>query len=406
MTPIGMSNYINQASMYNPGSSSLHPEFMVFHNDDSLSQLYIKVKPQELLFSRANPGNVLAAGLKINYQLLTSDGTMQLVDSGTVKMSINRRSSTREIVTYLNFKAPQGSNYTLNVTTTDVHREESVINFINVNKSEKHHTQNFLVSSKLNKNPKFYDYIELGDTVLITPRDANLKKARILYFSEKPPIATPPFSTTAVDSVLNFEPDSIWEVDFDKQLAFPHQYEGMYFYEFDKNETNSGFALVSFEEFFPEIKRPAKLIPPLQYITTSSEFKNLNEHENTKLAIDEFWLRLGGSVEKGKELIRIYYSRIYYSNLYFSNHNYGWRTDRGMIFTIFGPPNYVTKNDSTEKWSYNDKRSFKTISFDFHKAPSIYTENHYILKRNYYYNDFWQRAVAKWRKGEIFYLGS
>ena len=59
----------NLAFLYNPSSTPLHPEFIVYHEAKSQSRLYIKVYPVELLFNQANMDNTYQARLKINYVL-------------------------------------------------------------------------------------------------------------------------------------------------------------------------------------------------------------------------------------------------------------------------------------------------------------------------------------------------
>jgi NRPS condensation-like uncharacterized protein len=48
-----------------------------------------------------------------------------------------------------------------------------------------------------------------------------------------------------------------------------------------------------------------------------------------------FWKDCGGSEEKAKELIAIFFRRVNTSNTYFSTTVPGWRTDRGMIYIIY-----------------------------------------------------------------------
>ena len=42
------------------------------------------------------------------------------------------------------------------------------------------------------------------------------------------------------------------------------------------------------------------------------------------------------SLERAKELIKNYYGRLQHANLFFTSYLEGWKTDRGMIFMIFG----------------------------------------------------------------------
>ena len=71
-----------------------------------------------------------------------------------------------------------------------------------------------------------------------------------------------------------------------------------------------------------------------------------------KAALDDFWIKCGGNVDKARELIRIYYTRVLYSNYYFTSYKEGWRSERGMIYIIYGPPDKVYKTSEGESWGY------------------------------------------------------
>jgi hypothetical protein len=103
-----------------------------------------------------------------------------------------------------------------------------------------------------------------------------------------------------------------------------------------------------------------------------------------------------------RELIRIYYNRLSYANLYFTSYKEGWKTDRGMIYMIFGSPNYINKTASTETWEYHNKQKVSIISIKFLKVPSPYTENLYVMQRNDSYTPFWRNSVESWHNGKVY----
>jgi GWxTD domain-containing protein len=149
---------------------------------------------------------------------------------------------------------------------------------------------------------------------------------------------------------------------------------------------------------------PDMMIPPLEYLTTTEEFNSLKKGDTAKLTVDNFWLKAGGNVEMARELIRIYYNRMYYSNLFFTSYKQGWRTDRGMIYMIFGPPSYITKTATSEIWEYYVKQDASNLTITFNKVASPYSENHYVMLRNDSYTRYWRTAVDSWRKGKAYSL--
>ena len=108
-------------------------------------------------------------------------------------------------------------------------------------------------------------------------------------------------------------------------------------------------------------------------------------------------------MEQAKELIRIYYNRVFYANYYFSADREGWKTDRGMIFLVFGPPNTLYKSEDEEKWLYYKKPGV-TIAFTFRKAKTPWSQNLYYLVRNQAPDTHWRQAVESWRAGKVYLL--
>jgi GWxTD domain-containing protein len=140
---------------------------------------------------------------------------------------------------------------------------------------------------------------------------------------------------------------------------------GIYHFRLDKN-ANQGMTLINFGSDFPEMKEARELTEPLAYLSTASEYNQLQAAANAKLALDNFWLQKAGNTARARELIRVYYNRVYYSNLYFTALKPGWETDRGMIYIVFGPPQTVTTAAGQEKWIYYRKNysSSETFTFD------------------------------------------
>lgn len=120
-------------------------------------------------------------------------------------------------------------------------------------------------------------------------------------------------------------------------------------------------------------------------------------------------------MDKARELIRIYYTRALYSNYYFTSYKEGWRSERGMIYIIYGPPDKVYKTSEGESWGYK-KSAVKsrwggrfTVSdsylfFNFKKRKNIFSDNDFFLSRNETLVTFWDKAIASWRKGIVFRL--
>jgi GWxTD domain-containing protein len=166
-----------------------------------------------------------------------------------------------------------------------------------------------------------------------------------------------------------------------------------------------GLTLFNFGENYPRVASVEDMVGPIAYLASSQEFNDLITQANLKLAVDNFWLQAGGNVNTARELIRVYYNRVFFANYFFTSYKEGWKTDRGMMFIVYGPPNILTKRGDTEIWVYYRKKSREPLQFTYSRHENPYTQNDYHLERNFV-NSLWTVAVRDWRSGKIFYTES
>src|SRR6266536_1190578 len=101
-----------------------------------------------------------------------------------------------------------------------------------------------------------------------------------------------------------------------------------------------------------ELESPYKkwLDEEVPYIITSEErsaFKKLGTDEEKENFIEQFWERRNpnpGSPEN--EFKEEYYRRIAYTNEHYASGIPGWKTDRGRIYIMYGPPDEVDSHPS------------------------------------------------------------
>ena len=95
------------------------------------------------------------------------------------------------------------------------------------------------------------------------------------------------------------------------------------------------------------------------YIIADKEraaFKRLKTDEERYMFITQFWLRRdptpGTPVNKFKEE---HYRRIAYANAHFAFQGPGWKTDRGRIYILYGPPDELENHpaDGNQQWLYH-----------------------------------------------------
>jgi GWxTD domain-containing protein len=153
-----------------------------------------------------------------------------------------------------------------------------------------------------------------------------------------------------------------------------------------------------FDEGFPEIYTPEQLRAPLKYITTNKEFDLLMASDQPKAAVDNFWLSKAGNEERAKSLIQKYYRNVEESNAYFTSYLEGWKTDRGLIYTVLGKPNYVYRSENTEEWIYGEPEHRNSLWFTFVKVKNPFTDRDYMLLRSPTFKDPWNITVQSWRR--------
>lgn len=389
----------NVAAIYNPSSTTIHPKFQIYNQDEANTLLYIYLYTPELLFLQSGDSKFPTAKVKVYYKIIKSFEEDDLIDSSTTYLTINRNSEQFSLVTFLKLKNVDLEKYILQVLVKDEYRKKSNISFIEIDKSDKFGEQNFKISYADDMKPIFNNYFYPEQDYLIE-FNQKVPKLFISYYQLDKTLPLPPFSTKYVKFEYP-EPDSIWTIDYKSNVLFNQNKEGIYFIQTDTSQ-NSGKTLINFGNEFPILERTETLIQPLEYLTSSYEFDNLKKIGSNKIAVDFFWLNAGEDINQSKELIRIFYNRVMFANIYFSSFKEGWKTDRGMVYIIFGPPKIVNKKDNYEKWIYSDSRNVKTVSYEFIKRDNKFCNNDYELQRSVGLKNYWQNAVETWLEGKIY----
>lgn len=158
------------------------------------------------------------------------------------------------------------------------------------------------------------------------------------------------------------------------------------------------------DDDYPVVNKRHQLVEPLRYLTTQKEFADLqaSHPDSIKYLADQFWLARAGSVERAKNLVKAYYSRVQRANELFTSFKEGWKTDRGMIYIVFGPPNVVYRYADREVWIYGDDSSALQYRFTFTLTKLPFSGFYYVLERNENYRFIWGQAVDAWRNGRVY----
>jgi GWxTD domain-containing protein len=396
------------ASLYNPSQLSLHPDYSIFHENDRFSVLYIRAYPAELKFSQANEQAEYRALLSIKYRLIQiddpgSEGTV--VDSAAITFKLLEQDEKRPaFFASLTIPVSSGKRYLLRLQAEDLNRGSIGLEYLFVDKSNVYSAQNFKVISLFSGYPKFMRFFIPGEKFNIRYRDPAKDSIYIDYFRMASELPRPPITASA-DYTVKTTPDTSFVFPLVDTAHYDLRQEGMYFVRIDPRH-EQGLSLFNFGGSFPEVKTPRELMEPLFYLATLAEYRDLRKEPNLKLAVDNFWLKFGNSVEKSRELIRIYYNRVVYSNLYFTANKEGWKTDQGMIFILFGPPSRIQMTGTGERWYYFAHRRSNPIEFRFDRKPDAFANQNLVWVKTTESQMFWNEAVRSWRNGKVYSPGS
>ncbi len=159
----------------------------------------------------------------------------------------------------------------------------------------------------------------------------------------------------------------------------------------------------------PGFPRPAtyrELLDAATYIAKRSE---IDPHrlpgtaEEKRKTFEQFWLSLAGDPARAAALIKRYYARVEQANRLYTVTRDGWRSDRGMLYCILGPPAEITNQLDKQTWYYdlsgNPAENTYVFQRVFGYGGGMSVED-YILYRQASYESMWERMVNKWRTGE------
>ncbi len=389
------------ASRYNPSSFVLHPQFKMFHETESYSKLYVKLFTKELRFSSTNEQRINQAIVKVNYKITSSILSKTIIDSSQTSITIKKIVGQTSVISFFKIRDIDLDQYLIEINLIDLYGNKKSQSFIRVNKSNDGNEQYYLSLKVKNNKPLFNEYFKRSDTLFIKNKDTNIKKMSVAYFKPDRNNAEKPFVSKKQEQ-FNLKQDSIWDIPIKTWNAkFSSTKPGIYIIRADSVKIR-GLLKVQFNNAYPMITNSENMLDALQYLLKDEEIKTMQNSVNKKLSIDNFWIKTTGSKERARELIKIWYNRATYSNYYFTSYKEGRKTDRGMIYTVFGPPDDIKYFDDAEKWIYINTKEDTKLDFIFVKQDNSISNNDYSLIRESRYEVYWNKSIKSWRAGKIY----
>jgi GWxTD domain-containing protein len=295
-------------------------------------------------------------------------------------------------------KAHYQKNYILKIIITDLNRKHDCTSYIAINKNDKNQRQNFLILNS-DSTVFFKNYISKDQQIKVQFNDKSKKIIFVKHYAHLPYIATPPYSAN-IDKQTTYSSDSIFSMPLHNGQTsfFKLPKHGICQFLVDTSQED-GLSVYRFYNDFPAVTTPEHMLSCLRYLTSRTEFEKMNLVKDKKQSVDDFWMENGGNPNKAKELVKRFYTRVEEANRYFTSYVEGWKTDRGMIYIVYGLPNVVYRSEFSEVWIYGEPNHILSIYYTFsfeNKSP--FTDNSFILSRSSAYKENWFRTLSSWRK--------
>jgi GWxTD domain-containing protein len=399
--------------LYNPTKNPINPQYNIINKTDELSELSVRFSTSDLFFSEANPQGVATASILITVKLYSISQGKALADTAVLDLSIVKDTGRQEYVYNLPLKVEKGVEYVAEVKILDRLRLIVAQDFVEFNTLSYNNRYNFRVEGHFDKNELFSSVLRIDEYVNLLYSRGHIDSLYISFYKSFREVPDPP-SMLLPEKTLDYDPLQFVAIPYSDSLPMMFPKEGIYLCSIARN-IKDGFTFLNLGSTYPKVTTPEKMIEPLIYLTSQDELAELKSAAKPKAALDDFWIKCGGNVDKARELIRIFYTRVLYSNYYFTSYKDGWRSERGMIYIIYGPPDKVYKTADGESWGYK-KPVIKSkwggrytvtdsyLFFNFKKRENVFSDNDFYLSRSETLVTFWDKAIASWRKGIVFRL--
>lgn len=237
-------------------------------------------------------------------------------------------------------------------------------------------------------------YVASGESLKIENAGSNADFV-ISYYSDEFPPAAPPFSEALarVSSVMTT--DSTMRINQGQPVSFDQN--GLYLVQRDTGSVQ-GTAFRVYDDY-PKYSKLENLVGPLTYVCTRQELERLKGARGEKRQFDRIILNMTGDTDRARNFMRNYFRRVEEANEFFASYKEGWKTDRGMVYIIFGAPDEVFKFEDREVWNY-DNGNFK-INFSFVRSPTLFDPDNFVLVRQKKYMLTWYEVIDLWRNSRF-----
>jgi len=343
-----------------------------------------------------NSGNVKISDYRISYDLRASYIDEKAVNSSIVIDSANVVDvAFRQYVYAFEFeKEPNDNLIVIDFYNTARNKRFS----LDIPLRIKEWTPGSHLIFQANKDLPYFDkYINKDFPIRIVNVFDNSDSFEINGVNSNKNVAMPPFDDSDMQTASDIPLDTLYGVTNGEEFRF---YNNGFHTIRSSRQPQNELGIIVTDEVHPYFDNYRDLMDPLIYVSTNDEFKDMQAATDGREAFESFVSNTISSNEQiGKDFIKYYYRRVRKSARLFSENQAGWKTDRGMIYQVFGNPAQVFRNESTELWVYPSSTGGRVkYIFDIVVEDGIAK---YKLIRDKRYRENWMRAVTQWRSGRI-----
>ena len=375
--PLKGNNFIRQyqLSVYTVASES----------SDSIRVLsYLSIPNHVLQFVKSSKGFKASYEATISIKRKKGDLVGRKNWSNDLITKTYLESTSKEIfnIHFNEFRVPLGEDYIISAELLD--RDSNSSGIISKNLKLKKHSKDLSLYS-----PFFLDYLN-GDWGLIDneiPLFRNILGEQLVrttvFVSGK--VSPGPYEIDVI--VINPKKQQLWEKTFqsvaqnnyfEKRIFIPDEISqqglrsivDIILKQNGKQKKESVILSISRLGISSSVGNISQAIQNMRYILDDDEWKKLSKaksDEQERLFI-EYWLSRDPTPEtKENELMDEYFSRINYSNVNFKTYTDGWKSDMGMIYVLFGPPDDLEVYNDPLSRMYQQRWHYYRINkfFDF-----------------------------------------
>jgi GWxTD domain-containing protein len=337
----------------------------------------------------------------LNYVIYSDYGTRERLGYGNVKLDSSNvsKAGDKVVITY-DIKSPNKEYGVLLSEISQVGTLKKVLNDLTIHFKKLSVSQVYGVYTATSSQPLQRHYINSNEPFTLKKAGDGTDNLHVFYYNHDfEPAGSPMNVSPKAGGNKSLEADSTFTINTNETLRFTK--EGLYNIFADTTQSE-GLGVLVVNERYPKVTQPQLLLGPLLYMSTNNEINEIKKAEDYKKALDKYWLTLmNGNAPLAQQSIRSFYRRVEEANQLFTTYKEGWKTDKGMIYIILGPPDKVQRSKDREVWTYDQRGNAQNVNFTFNRKNNQFVDDHYELVRYAEYQPIWYPVVEAWRNGSI-----